>query len=226
MSAIAQALGEARWFDLTQPLYSGCPGWYGYPPPVVETTWTIEAQGFNAEHLDLMSHTGTHLDVPYHFVAGGSKLDEIPVEQFQGRAVVLDLRHVRAGHAINPEDLRPAADRIRAGDIVVLCTGWGDKRSLDPIFVQHWPYLSGEGAQWLVDRQVRAVAIDTLSVGGSTPETGRPPHVVLLGAGCWALEDIRVPPALVEAGRCQLFAFPLLIRGAGGAPVRVVAALD
>ena len=70
-ATITQALGRARVFDLSQPLFSGCPRWSGYPPGVVETTWTIAKQGFNAEHLDIMTHTGTHLDVPYHFVEAG-----------------------------------------------------------------------------------------------------------------------------------------------------------
>jgi arylformamidase len=223
---VTQALGRARLFDLSQPLFSGCPGWYGYPPAVVEATWTIKEQGFNAEHLDLMTHTGTHLDVPYHFVADGRRIEQVGVEEFQGQAVVLDLRFVQPNQAIGPDELQPFAGRIEAGDIVVLCTGWGEKRSLDDVFMRQWPYISADGAQWLIDRQVRAVAVDTLSIGGSTPETGRPAHVALLGAGFWALEDIRVPEEVIAAGRCHLFSFPLLIPGAGGAQVRVVAAVE
>ncbi len=224
-TTIAQALRRAKLYDLSQPLFAGCPGWYGYPPAVVETTWTIEEQGFNAEHLDVMSHTGTHLDVPYHFVGDGRKIDEVPVEEFQGQAAILDLRFLQPDQAIGVTELEPFADRIESGDIVVLCTGWGEKRSLDAVFMRRWPYLSAEGARWLLDHHVRAVAIDALSVGGSTPETGRPAHVALLGGGCWALEDIRLPEEVIAAGRCHLFAFPLLISGAGGAPVRVVAAV-
>ncbi len=222
---VSLALGRARIYDLSQPLYAGCPGWYGYPPAGVETTWTIGNQGFNAEHLDIMSHTGTHLDVPYHFVADGRKIDDVPAEEFQGEAVILDLGVLEPGQGIGLTELQPHADRVRAGDIVVLRTGWGEKRGVDPLFVQNWPYISAEGARWLVNRKARAVAIDTLSIGGATPETGRPVHVALLGAGLWAVEDIRVPAEVAAAGRCHLFAFPLLIRGAGGAPVRVVAAV-
>lgn len=222
---IARTLGQARFFDLSQPIAAGCPGWPTYPPTVLETVCTIAKDGFNAERLDLITHTGTHLDVPYHFFDDGKRLHEVPAEEFQGPAAVLDLRPLEPGQGIGPAELEKAGRHLQAGDIAILCTGWGEKRSLERIFMYEWPYLTGDGATWLIDRGARAVAIDALSVGGWAPGTGRPCHEILLGSGRWILEDIRVPEEVVGAGRCHLFSFPILLEGCGGSLVRAVAAL-
>jgi kynurenine formamidase len=223
---LSDVLGRARVYDLSQPVFAGCPGWPTYPPTVLESSRTIASDGFNAERLDLITHTGTHLDVPYHFFDDGKRLHEVPVGEFQGPAAVLDLRPLEPAQGIGPSDLERAAEWLRPGDIAILCTGWGEKRSLEPIFMYEWPYLTGEGASWLVERGVRAVAIDALSIGGWADGTGRPCHEVLLGSGRWILEDIRCPAEVVEARRCHLFAFPILIQGCGGSLVRAVAAVD
>ncbi len=224
-ASFARVLAEARFYDLSQPLSAGCPGWPEYPPTVLETVFTIEKNGFNAERLDVITHTGTHLDVPYHFFAEGKRLHQVPAAEFQGPAAVLDLRPLEPGQGIGQAELEPAARHLQPGDIAILCTGWGEKRSHERVFAFEWPYLSGEGASWLIDHGARAVAIDALSIGGWAPGTGRPCHEALLGAGRWILEDIRVPEEVVKAERCYLFSFPILIEGTGGSFVRAVAAI-
>ncbi len=219
-------LFRGTFLDLSQPIYSGCPGWAAYPDAVVEPHCTIAVDGFNAERLAIITHTGTHLDVPYHFFDEGQRIDDIPADRFQGPAVVLDLRPLQPAQAIGVAELAPFAGTIRPDDIVLLCTGWGERRSREPDFMYHWPYLSGEGAHWLLDRGAGAVGIDALSIGGWAEGAGRPPHEVLLGAGRWILEDIWFPPALLAAGHCHLFAFPILLQGCGGAFVRAVAHVD
>ena len=222
---LSHALARARFYDLSQPIAAGCPGWPEYPPTVLETVCTIEKNGFNAERLDIVTHTGTHLDVPYHFFHDGKRLHEVPAEEFQGPAAVLDLRPLKPSQGIGPAELERAARHLHPGDIAILYTGWGEKRSHERVFMYEWPYLTGEGASWLVGQGVVAVAIDALSVGGWAPGTGRPCHETLLGAGRWILEDVRVPEEVVSAGRCHLFAFPILIEGTGGSLVRAVAAV-
>src|SRR5512146_2217500 len=126
--SLANALGQARFYDLSQPISAGCPGWPSYPPTVLETVCTIAKDGFNAERLDVITHTATHLDVPYHFFDRGRRLHEVPAEEFQGSAAVLDLRPLVPGQGIGPAELEPAARHLLPGDIAILCTGWGEKR--------------------------------------------------------------------------------------------------
>jgi arylformamidase len=223
---MAEMSGRTALIDLSQPLFDGCPGWATYPPMVLEPHCTVASDGFNAERVAVINHTGTHLDVPYHFFDDGKRIEDVPIDRFQGQATILDLRFLQPDQGIDVAELEPFAERIQPDDIVVLCTGWGDKRGPDPVFMYHWPYLTGAGARWLVERQIRAVAIDALSIGGWADGTGRPPHEVLLGAERWILEDIRIPDELLSRGRCYLFAFPILLQGCGGAFVRAVAQVD
>jgi arylformamidase len=225
MKAALTPLSALTYLDLSQPLHANCPGWPTFPPTTLESYATVEVEGFNAEHLDLINHTGTHLDVPYHFFSEGQRIEDVPVDTFQGAAVVLDLRFLRPAQGIGRAELAPFEACIQPEDIVILCTGWGEKRARTEEFMYHWPYLTGEGARYLLERGARALAIDALSIGGWAEGTGRPAHEVLLGAGLWILEDIRVPVALLAAQRCQLLAFPILLQGCGGSFVRAVAAL-
>lgn len=223
---LSQTLRDAKVIDISQPLFTNCAGWYDYPPAVIEPYRTVKEHGFNAERIQMIDHTGTHLDTPYHFYDEGARIEQVPVERFQGEAVVLDLRHLSADAPIGVAELEPFAERIGSDAIVMFCTGWGEKRGRNDEFMYHWPYLTGDGARWLVERGVRAVAIDSVSIGGSTEATARPSHEVLLSAGCWILEDIRFPEELIAAGKCYLFSFPILFQGCGGAFVRAVAVIE
>jgi kynurenine formamidase len=102
--ALASALGQARFYDLSQPITAGCPGWPDYPSTVLETVCTTAREGFNAERLDIITHTGTHLDVPYHFYDEGKRLHEVPADEFQGPAAVLDLRPLEPGQGVGPAE--------------------------------------------------------------------------------------------------------------------------
>ena len=61
------------------------------PAPAFSPLRTITRDGFRETDLHLTSHTGTHMDAPSHMLRGGSTLDQMPISQFRGRAVVLDV---------------------------------------------------------------------------------------------------------------------------------------
>lgn len=89
---------QRRFYDLSQPVFDHCPGWPTYEPAIVRYEAVHETDKFAAEQIRMNSHTGTHIDAPYHFFAGGKTIDQIPVEHFQGNAVVLNLENaLKAG---------------------------------------------------------------------------------------------------------------------------------
>jgi len=215
-----------KFFDLSQPVYEKCPGW----PTYEKTSFRYEASytkdGYTAEQITMNSHTGTHVDAPFHFDPLGVTVDELPVEAFCGETVILDLRkRIQAKEGISPVHLEPFAEKIKAGRIVILNTGWGPKRGFSEEYFHDWPYLSREGAEWLLKRKVKGVGIDGISMGGWYEGTGRPCHEVLLPAKIWLLEELIIPDALMEYESCWLFAFPIKLKGFSGAPVRAVAAV-
>jgi kynurenine formamidase len=156
-----------KMWDLSQPVRHDGPGWAEYDPPIIRHNYRREVEGFNAETIEMNVHTGTHVDVPFHFVDEGATIGQVPIESFAGPALFLDLREaVEPAMEIGPEQLVPRIDDLREGDFAVLVTGWGDKRGVTEEFEKRWPYLGGDGARLLLDRGVAGVGIDALSMGG------------------------------------------------------------
>lgn len=216
-----------KYYDLSQTVYDGCPGWPTYEPTVVRKEASHAKDHFEAEQIRLNSHTGTHMDAPYHFYEEGITIDKIPVEQFCGRAVLVDLRdQIGAREGIEVSHLRPYEKQITEGDIVLLNTGWGKKRSFEEIYIHDWPYLTGDGAAYLADRKIKGIGIDCMSIGGWYEGTGRPCHEILLGQGIWIVEELNIPDELMKRDACEFMSFPIKFRGFSGAPARAVAATE
>ena len=101
-----------KFYDLSQPVYDHCPGWPTYEPTVVKYEASYDKDRFNAEQIRLNSHTGTHLDAPFHFFPDGQTVDQLDVSLFQGTAVIVDLRSViHPKEGITVAHLAPYADR-------------------------------------------------------------------------------------------------------------------
>ncbi len=213
-----------RLWDLSQPVAHDGPAWTEYNPPVITRNYRRAAEGFNAETLTLNTHTGTHVDVPFHFDDGGATIDRMPLSAFAAPAVFIDLRsRVKASEAISRAVLEPLPELLEPGDLAVLVTGWGERRAVEEEFLKCWPYLDRSGAELLLEHQVSGVGIDALSIGGwGGPEKGEPSHTALLGNGKVIIEDLAIPAELIGR-RCFVTAFPVLLHGCGGAWARAVA---
>jgi kynurenine formamidase len=218
-----RVLHERMW-DLSQPVGHDGPCYPGQTPPIVHHSERRAVGGFNVERIEMTVHTGTHVDAPSHHDDAGATIDRIPVGRFAGPALFMDLREqVEPGMEIGPRQLESWVGELRRGDFAILVTGWGDKRGVTEEFLKRWPYLGGEGARLLLDRGAAGVGIDALSIGGwGGPEKGVPAHEALLGEGLPVFEELHVPDELLGR-RAFLTAFPVLLRGCGGAPARAVA---
>lgn len=214
-----------RVYDLTQPLHHNSPVWPGHDLPVVRREFQAVTHGFNAERVTFGTHSATHIDVPFHFIPDGKTLEQVPAAAFAGRAAFLDLRRaVRPDAAITPENLEPHMAGVEKDDIVVLCTGYGQRYGFNAEFLRDYPYLGGPAAELLAEAGVKGVATDAISLGGSgTPEKGRPCHMALLPREIWILEGLFVPDELLDGKKRFFTCFPMLINGCGGAPARAVA---
>lgn len=211
-----------KLLDLSQPIYHNCPGWPTHPLTRIELIRSVPVDGYNVEFLEMCSHSGTHLDVPFHFYPDGKTIDQFPIDSFQGEAIVVDLLYKGVDEAIDVKDFEKMNNKIKSNDIVILFTGWGYKRGFNNEYYK-WPYLSEEGAKWLVDKKVKGVGIDGMSIGGIEPLKGRPSHEVLLKKNIWILEEMNLTKDILEYDRWYLFAFPILFKNFSGSPVRAVA---
>lgn len=213
-------------FDLTQPIYSSCPGWPTYAEATVTHETVVGKEGYTSEIIKLNTHTATHLDAPFHFFSDMETIDEISLDRFIGRAVIVDLTGVEACHGIGIEDLEVYGSRIGKGDIVLICTGWHKKRGYSKEYYNDWPYLSAEGATWLLEKGVKGVGIDGMSMGGWYEGTGRPCHEILLSNHVWLLEELDFPEEVIKYEEVYLHAVPLKLTGCSGSPCRAYAIVE
>lgn len=179
------------------------------------------------ERLHLASHTGSHIDAPLHKIEGGASLSDMPLESFVGRAVIADLRGIEADTPIGEDFLRPALPDDLRDLIVLLATGWGDRRAHTEEWLYHSPHLAPGGAAWLTSKQIRAVGIDHYAIGGSRPENDVPTHEILLGAGVWIIEELRFPNEVFALPQpLQFWALPVNFKDHSGAFCRPVVTAD
>ena len=162
------------------------------------------------------AHSGTHIDAPMHFVAGGAPIDLVPLEPLIGPARVLDIPDTV--QSIDAAEL--ARHEWKGASRVLFRTrssvrGW--MRS--PTFHRDFTYLAPDAAQLLADAGVRLVGIDYISAeqfGAAAPRT----HRILLGRGIPIVEGLALED--VRAGAYDLIVLPLKVAGHEGAPARAV----
>lgn len=130
-----------------------------------------DGQGWAIEQIEAITHTGTHVDAPYHYGATSEgkparRIDEVPLDWCFRPGVVLDVRHKAAGDLITVDDLKQCLDeiqyRLQEYDIVLLRTD-ADKRIESPAYFQQ-PGLGREGVLWLVEQGVRVIGIDAYTL--------------------------------------------------------------
>jgi kynurenine formamidase len=211
-------------YDLSQPIFNNVPQWPKFRPTSMTVPHLTATESANVERLELMTHTGSHVDAPYHFFSDAETVDALPLSHFHAPCIALDMRHKAAGSGITKSDLEVYAPVIGAGMVVLLRTGWGDKRGLTPEFLTAWPYLTRKAAEYLVTLDVHGVGIEGLSIGGyDDPARETEAHKVLLGSKKLIVEDLRIPNAMLDRKPRHFCAFPILIAGAGGAWTRAIA---
>ncbi|WP_436664399.1 cyclase family protein [Alicyclobacillus acidoterrestris] len=180
----------------------------------------------NVTEYTFRSHTGTHIDAPYHYYPDGMFLDDIPLERFRGRGFVVPM-HKRRLEAITTDDLTPYADRIRSLPFVMLSFGWAKYYGSEEYY--NHPYISEDAAKTLVDLKVGCVAIDTLTpdvpIPLRQPGYKGPAHLTLLGGDVLIIENLNSMQEL-ENQFVNIYAFPVRIKHSDGAPVRVIAEIE
>lgn len=215
-----------KLIDLSQPIFDGCPNCPADPPVQSRLICDPRKDGWRVEQLRLTAHTGSHLDAPSHKVPDGAHIDQLPLDRFVGQAVVADLRDCRAGMPFTSTWLARKLRTELKDRIVLLITGWGAKRAKSEEWLHGAPYVSPDGAEWLVEQELRGVAIDAWSIGGECEPQNSLTHEAILSAGIWILEDIRFPDELWSAPQpFEFWCLPINLREHSGAFCRPVAVL-
>lgn len=208
--------------DLTLEISSRLPSFPGSPPPRFISWADKKSDGYNLEMLFLSSHTGTHLDAPYHFVQRGPKIDKIPLSRLITTAFLFKTRK-GPDEKITRKDIAEfarAAGALPANSAVIFRTDWSRNVSRRDYFTRN-PGLSAGAARHLAAMRPGLVGIDSPSIdpGGDSSFSS---HHILLGKNILVLENL-CNLDKIRKTPFGLIVMPLKLRGATGSPVRAVA---
>jgi arylformamidase len=191
--------------DISVPLRTGMVTYPGDPKIRLELVQAIAGgASANISKLDLGVHTGTHVDAPNHFIEGAAGADELPLDVLNGPCEVV---------AVAALD-ESAAGAVPEGTERVLFKTPNSELWAQDTFPKSFERLDGAAAKALIERGVRLVGVDYLSVGDEDA------HHALLGAGVVPLEGLDLRG--VEPGSYELHCLPLRLVGSDGAPARAI----
>jgi len=198
-------------FDLTIPLDENAPVYPGVPKPKISSVLNIDTDGFNELMLSFPTHTGTHIDAPFHCIKNGKKLSDYDISYFVGEAIVFDCK-CQKEIELSETELK----KIKKDDFVFFYTGHSDNYK-SPNYFTNYPVISKETAQALVAKKVKVIGIDS-------PSPDKAPykiHYILLGKGIPIVENLYNLATRVGK-RFKCIIAPLHIQNADGAPCRVI----
>ena len=199
--------------DISMPIYNGMINYPGDPKVDIRKEKTFQKDGVVVSKIAMGLHTGTHIDAPLHYLPDGKTIDRIPLESLTGNALVCDLSYVK--DCIGAKDLKNFL--IEKGDIVFLKT---KNSSINPKkFSKKYVYLDSEGADYLIEKEIKAVGIDCLSIE-KFDSSDAIVHKKLLQKEIPIIEGLIL--GHVAGGRYLTHCSPLKILGAEASPARCV----
>jgi arylformamidase len=205
-----------RTYDITLTITPDMIVWPGDPKVSIQRTSNMDSgDNANVSQISMSCHTGTHVDAPHHFLNNGKTVEDLSLDLLVGRAYVLYLPEV---NQITASVLRYAEIPPRTRRLLFKTRNSELWKNGQHEFKSDFVALSLDAAEWLVDRNVRLVGIDYLSI--APYNLGTPVHTILLNAGVVVIEGLDL--SKVSPGRYTLHCLPLKLGGADGAPTRCV----
>jgi kynurenine formamidase len=231
----AAAPAPDRFADLTHVFREGFPV-FGGDPPARTTIARIPSEGFYSQEWRFQEHSGTHMDAPGHFVAGGRLSPQIRPAELMGLPIAVVDVAARAARnpdtVVTPDDLRRYErrhGRIPRGALVAMNSGWARKAGNPAEFKggpaypnYHFPGFGIDAVEWLIaNRSPAAIGVDTMSLDPGNSTTF-PVHVRWLGTNRYGLENLNNLGSIPPRGARAFVGLIPWQRGSGG-PSRVIA---
>ena len=211
--------------DLTLTISDKIPTFPGSPKPNFIQWENLKDDGYNLELLFLSSHTGTHLDAPYHFLENGLKIHEISLKRLICEAVLIMSRK-KSNQAITKNDIQKFEKKhgkIPKNSTVVFCTGWQKMLRDDSYFVKN-PGLTEAAAKYLVTKKTNLVGIDSPSIDFKGSQHFSV-HQIFSKNNILIVENL-TNLEKIQSSKFHFVALPLKLKCATGSPVRAIAFVD
>ena len=202
------------FYDVTLPISNAMITWPSDPAVSITGTSLISQGGFcNLSELKIGSHCGTHIDAPSHFLENGRTIDQLALENLIGETTVFEFKNKENIDVCDIKQLR--FDNVKRVLFKTVNSSYWKLSAFKKDFV----YLTKDAAQYLVDKGIRLVGVDYLSVEKFESQQAETHHI-LLRNDVIILEGLDL--STVEPGRYELIALPLKIKDGDGSPARVV----
>lgn len=158
-SKLEQSTG-LEFYELSHPWEHNQPVLPGFDELILYRSVNHAKHGVMSQMFKTVFHTSTHINAPIHLIQRAKGVGELALDNFWGSAAILPIPKQK-WELVTVEDLEKYQDSIQAGDIVIINTGWHTRYSDSQDYFGHAPGLCAKAAQWLVDKQVKLVGIDT-----------------------------------------------------------------
>jgi len=211
-----------KLLDLTLTISESIPSFPGSPKPQFISWSDLKDDGYNLELLFLSSHTGTHIDAPYHFVKNGLKINQIHLDRLVGKATIIKLKKNKNA-AITKLDItlfEKKNGKISNNSSIFFFTGWQKNLKKDNYFTEN-PGLAISAAKYLVSKNINLIGIDSPSIDLGSDESFNVHHIL-------SKNNILIVENLTNLNKISSKEFnftilPLKLKDATGSPVRAIA---
>ena len=211
--------------DLTLTISEQIPTFPGSPQPNFINWETLKKDGYNLELLFLSSHTGTHIDAPYHFLKKGQKIHQIVTRRLVTEAILIKIRK-EANQSITKTDIQKFErkfGKIDDGSTVIFHTGWQKNLKKESYFLKN-PGLAVSAAKYLSSKKINLVGIDSPSIDLGK-DSKFSVHHILAKNGILIVENL-ANLEKINSKMFHLIVAPLKLKNATGSPVRAMALTD
>ena len=197
----------------------------------IELDENLEFTPHMLSRLEILTHIGTHIDAPCHFLeSGGWTVEQIPLEHTIGKGVVVPLTHLKGRERITADAIIRTGVEIDASVIPVLYTGWTERAWGTDEFWGESIFLDTTAAEYIVEKGCKAVALDCFP---EAPfwlgiEADQPPgrnHKTLLGNKTIIIQ-LLTNIGKLNGREFTLYGIPLPLDGMDGSPARVFAVTE
>ena len=210
-----------KYIDISLPVTPDMHHWPGSQKVKIFKNHDLEVGDAATDSSIYMNlHTGTHVDAPSHFIHHGNAIDEVPLDVMLGTVSIVKIpdtvKEITAD-ILSSIDIPENTERL-----LLHTANSGIWKENDSQFYEDFTALVKDGAEWLVDKGIKLVGIDYLSIQRFTD--GPEVHQILLSSNVVVIEGLDLSD--VEAGLYQLYCMPLKLQGLEAAPARVLLTYD
>jgi len=204
-------------WDITISLQKGMPAFPG-DEEVFQWNHLLKVENgdpYSIKKIEMLTHAGTHIDVPSHFIPNGKNLESIDISKLIGIADVFQIKNTEK---ITLDEIKDY--HIEPNSIVLFKTVNSNLWKSTNKFYKKYVYLTPEAAQFLVEKKIKCVGIDYLSIESFEETSTISTHVILLSNDVIIIEGLDLSE--IKPGRYRLICLPLKMVGVDGSPVRAI----